>query len=102
MASFLNAQSVRERMKSRNYDILKYVRMADGSFRFLSVETFREHSSLIDDGETAVSAGTVILKDDCIHWQDTGSYSLDLSGALCGGDEGRLEEMFGMLFAGPY
>ena len=39
--------------------IFKYVRMADGSFRFADIHGLPEHWQMVDSGEVAVSAGTV-------------------------------------------
>lgn len=52
-----------EDVRKNDGEMYKYVRMADGSFRFADIQSLPEHRFMIDPitNEVAVSAGTVVI-----------------------------------------
>lgn len=99
----LSVEQIKDRSHLTGYDMVKYARMEDGSFRFC--EAFVDHSTMLTDGESrgdVRSAGTLVIKGDALHWGGRGSLTLGVDAGDCLRDEARLEELFGLLFAGPY
>ena len=99
----LTAEQIKDRSQLTGYEMVKYARMEDGSFRFC--EVFVNHSTMLTDGESrgdVRSAGTLVIKDDGLHWEGRGSLTLGTDAGDCLADEARMEELFGLLFAGPY
>jgi hypothetical protein len=72
-------------------DWLKYVRMNSGEFRFISLGTMQQHSTVVSEGETAVSAGTIQVYPNRWCYEGYGSSTLDL--LSLSSDECLLTEM---------
>lgn len=69
----------------RQGGIFKYVRMPDGSFRFSDVCSFPEHRFMVEDVETAASAGTVRVSFDAdreVRMENYGSVTLGIKTPL--------------------
>lgn len=99
----LTIEAIKARMGARGYDMVKYARMSDGRFRFC--EATRDHSTMLADGESRAmvgSAGMLVIRDGGLFFEGRGSHTLRVTGSHCGGDERALEELFGLLFVGPY
>jgi len=54
-----------EDVKKIGTGLFKYIRMADGSFRFIRIDNTMmppEHSSVVQRGEEVIAGGTVMIK----------------------------------------
>lgn len=84
----------------RQGGLFKYVRLPDGSFRFADVCSFPEHRFMIDQSETAVSAGTVRVsldEDRDVRMEGYGSITLGIKRPL----DDDLEKILCLLWDSP-
>ena len=99
----LTIEMIKARALTYGYDMVKYARMEDGNFRFCEAD--RDHKTMLAKGESrgdVRSAGTLVIKGGALHWEGHGSMTLNTTAGDCMADEAKLEELFGLLFAGPY
>lgn len=57
----------------------KYVRMSDGPFRFVTIQSHKEHRQMVLEGEKAISAGLVKVSKVAFAFEGYGSTSLHLT-----------------------
>ena len=76
MAAFLTPERVRAEIKTRTTRPLKYVRMADGTLRFIDVLSNFSHADVVAPGESAVSAGIIGIDGDAFAIFKRGSDTL--------------------------
>jgi len=79
-----------EDVRAIKCDMIKYVRIA-GEYRFCPIED--KHTTLIDKGEKALSAGIIAIYKDC--WEFRDQYSLTLNIGTDKHDEARLIMVLG-------
>jgi len=60
----------------KDFVSLKYVGMADGTYRFAHV--MDEHCQMVNEGEVPISGGVIMVAPDYWKMQSTGSMSLKL------------------------
>lgn len=59
----MSLEQIKTILKDKGYTIIKYVRLADDTFRFGDLY-YSEHRDLVYKGETAASAGLVVFNED--------------------------------------
>ena len=95
----LTVKQIKVSLTSLSYEMIKYVRMRNGDFRFVRAIS-SDHSSMVraEERQQVISAGTIVLRRGELIWEGFGSVTLGVSGELCGDDEVQLEKLFGMKF----
>ncbi len=76
----------------KNLHPYKYVRMYDNTFRFIHIEM--NHSDMVVEGETVISAGLIGICDDSIKQIQQGSMSLKIDYSM-NDDIDLLKELIG-------
>lgn len=56
----------------------KYVRMEDGSFLFVTIDSMIQHCRMVEKGERAVSAGAINVSKKAFYFSGYGSDTLRL------------------------
>jgi len=96
MKNFMTADEVKEKIEKERFLCLKYVRLENDEFRFCQI--MQDHSSVVADGEKAISAGIIGIKKNSFKFTSTGSMTLKLSGKRCHEDEEFLEKLLNMKY----
>lgn len=78
----------------------KYVRMGDGSFRFVHIEKGIEHRRMVEKGEPVLSAGLVVVHSTGFYFESYGSSTLGVT--WDNQDEERLAAALGRPYALKY
>jgi hypothetical protein len=82
----------------REFTAYKYVRLSTDELRFTEVlPSGKQHKELVGEGETAVSAGLILVLMTTFNVIDTGSVSLKINGSL-DDDVVLIEKKTGMMF----
>jgi len=95
----LTVKQIKSSLSPLSYEMVKYVRLKDNSFRFARAIS-ADHSSMVslEERPNVISAGTIDIRRDGLRWEGFGSITLDVKGDLCGDDESYLKDLFGMEF----
>lgn len=78
----------------------KYVRMGDGSFRFVQIEKGIEHRRMVEEDEPVLSAGLVVVHSTGFYFEGYGSSTLGVT--WDNQDEGLLTEALGRPYVSKY
>ena len=78
----------------KNYEWYKYIRMGDGTFRFISAALNHSDATTPEERNSVRSAGTFAFYPDKIIMKGYGSTTLGVSGNLCVIDEIDLTKIF--------
>jgi len=90
-----------EDLREVTFGRFKYVQIDTGEYRFLSIEKiFHCHANLVKEGEQAISAGEIVIRDN--RFFIDGYYSETLKLGSIDGDEERLAEGLGIEHKDPY
>jgi len=97
---WITAKEVTKQVAATGRNWYKYVRMGDGSFRFVHIEKGIEHAGMVEEDESAASAGLVVVHSTGFHFEGYGSSTLGVT--WDNQDEGLLTAVLGRPYAIRY
>jgi hypothetical protein len=98
---WITAEEVTKQVAATGRHWYKYVRMCgDGLFRFVRIEQEVSHAGMVEEDESAASAGLVVVHSTGFHFESYGSSTLGIT--WDNQDEERLAAVLGRPYASKY